>query len=118
MGVWAAPPPLGTFFGCHSFTSMPSQLGEQQVIHVGPHPESRTMKFVLAGSGFYVVDKPHNPQGAGWSDTFSVKVEGNELTVQRTDSRKGWGQDLELMAIPGLDVYTIHPVRDPPQRGL
>eukprot|EP00439_Symbiodinium_sp_Y106_P043322 s87_g5.t1 len=37
-----------------------------------------------------------NPQRPEWTDTFSVSVEGQKLTVKRTDQSAGWGQRVQI----------------------
>ena len=52
------------------------------------------------GAGYTVDPTPRNPQRAGWTDVFAATVHGDRLTVRRTDSAKGWGQPLQLLATP------------------
>ena len=46
---------------------------------------------------------PLNRQDPRWSDSFSTSVTGKTLTVTRTDSKSGWGQNLILEAITQTD---------------
>ena len=43
---------------------------------------------------------PVNKQEPHWTDRFAVAINGRELSVWRTDSVSGWGQDLKLAYAP------------------
>ena len=43
-----------------------------------------------------IVDKNNWLNSESFGDTFSVKREGNELTVDRTDRSAGWGLNLRI----------------------
>ena len=47
---------------------------------------------------------PLNKQDPRWSDSFSTSVSGRTLTVTRTDSKSGWGQNLILEAMTQIDA--------------
>ncbi len=64
----------------------------------------------LPRENMYISDVPVNPQKVTWSDTFSASVSGNTLTVRRTDSRRGWNQDLVLRTITNPQDKPVPPV--------
>lgn len=64
-------------------------------IYVGSS-NSNPKIITLPDVGINVSSTPTNYQDPNWSDTFSVSVSGNQLTVTRVDQNSGWGQILEL----------------------
>ena len=66
----------------------------------GDGGKSNFATATLPGLGYTVDPTPRNPQLAGWTDVFAVTVRGDQLTVRRMDSAKGWGQPLQLLATP------------------
>ena len=72
----------------------------EYMIHVGS--SSTNPKVVtLPTTGLSVSNSPINYQNPEWSDRFSTEVNGDQLTVTRTDDNSGWEQNLQLRAIAG-----------------
>lgn len=81
-----------------------AQIGE----HLGRHAallcetitvgqsSSATKEVELPRADLHCQDAPRNPQRPEWTDTFSVSVEGQKLTVKRTDQSAGWGQRVQI----------------------
>ncbi|CAE7249041.1 PDIL1-3 [Symbiodinium sp. CCMP2592] len=81
-----------------------AQIGE----HLGRHAAllcetitvgqsaSATKEVELPRTDLHCQDAPRNPQRPEWTDTFSVSVEGQKLTVKRTDQAAGWGQRVQI----------------------
>ena len=67
-------------------------------IHVGSS-NSKEKVVTLPHSDMTVNNLQVNAQNPSWGDRFSVKVNGNQLTVTRTDANAGWGEDLYLEGI-------------------
>ena len=81
---------------------------------INPLNNTDTRKFYIGGSGTNIkkvsfpginLDEYHipseavpgdNPQNPGWGDKFKITRNGNSLSVQRTDSGSGWGQQLSF----------------------
>lgn len=77
-------------------------------IHVGP--SNTNNKVVTLPHNDMTVNKWQvNAQNPGWGDRFSVKVNGNQLTVTRTDANAGWGEDLYLEGIVQPDPSKVGP---------
>ena len=77
-------------------------------IHVGP--SNTNNKVVTLPHNDMTVNKWQvNAQNPGWGDRFSVKVNGNQLTVTRIDANAGWGEDLYLEGIVQPDPSKIGP---------
>ena len=79
-------------------------------IYVG-NSNSPTKTVTLPASGMTVYPTAINPQDPSWSDRFSVSVDGDQLTVTRTDQKSGWGQQLQLQGIEdssGFKDYTLN----------
>ena len=95
----------GACWGGDEWVFMPPRLG---LIDVGPHAdgagEPKTMKLpdalkqaLALDSAVVVSGRPANQQGEGWTDTFAVDVNGDEMMVRRLDAGETtWGQDLVL----------------------
>jgi hypothetical protein len=64
-------------------------------IYVG-NSRNNTKTVNLPHDDMIVSPLPINQQNKRWGDQFSVKVNGNQLTVKRTDAYYGWGQRLVL----------------------
>lgn len=77
-------------------------------IHVG---SSKSMQKIvtLPNSDMTVNNLQVNAQNPSWGDRFSVKVNGNQLTVTRTDANVGWGEDLYLEGIVQPDPSKVGP---------
>ena len=79
-------------------------------IFVG-NSNSGSKTITLPASGMTVYPTAINPQNPSWSDRFSVSVDGDQLTVTRTDQNIGWGQQLQLQGIKdssGFKDYTLN----------
>lgn len=79
-------------------------------IYVG-NSNSPTKTVTLPASGMTVYPSAINPQNPAWSDRFSVSVDGDQLTVTRSDQKSGWGQQLQLQGIKdasGFKDYTLN----------
>lgn len=70
------------------------------ILNVGPS-DSNKKSITLPETGMVVDPNPVNRQNLEWSDRFSVSVDGNTLTVTRTDSNVGWSQELQLRGAKG-----------------
>mmetsp|Transcript_90421 Transcript_90421/g.251324 ORF Transcript_90421/g.251324 Transcript_90421/m.251324 type:complete len:620 (-) Transcript_90421:98-1957(-) len=55
-----------------------------------------TKEIELPRHGMHCTGTPRNPQRPEWTDSFSAAVEGQQLTVTRTDRQEGWLQMLQL----------------------
>lgn len=77
-------------------------------IHVGPSNTNNKV-VTLPHNGMSVNKWQVNQQNMGWGDRFSVKVNGNQLTVTRTDANAGWGEDLYLEGIVQPDASKVGP---------
>lgn len=70
------------------------------IINVGSS-SSNPKVVTLPENGLTVNPEPINVQNPSWNNTFNVSVNGNKLTVTRTDQNSGWGQNLQLRAVLG-----------------
>ena len=77
-------------------------------IHVGSS-NSKEKVVTLPNSDMTVNNWQVNAQNPSWGDRFSVKVNGNQLTVTRTDANAGWGEDLYLEGIVQPDPSKVGP---------
>lgn len=77
-------------------------------IHVGSS-NSKEKVVTLPNSDMTVNNWQVNAQNPSWGDRFSVKVNGNQLTVTRTDANVGWGEDLYLEGIVQPDPSKVGP---------
>jgi len=66
-----------------------------ETIDIGQGPNNLN-QVTLPRTGMKCGNEPRNPQRPEWTDKFSAKVEGNQLTVSRSDSPAGWQQLLQL----------------------
>ena len=89
------------------------------LITVGTSPSSNTKTITLDSTsttpsadsydGMMVYPDPYlNGEPSHYSDTFSTSVSGTTLTVTRTDSSGGWGQDLQLKAVRALTLDSVN----------
>ena len=77
-------------------------------IHVGT--SNTNNKVVTLPHNDMTVNKWQvNAQNPGWGDRFSVKVNGNQLTVTRIDADAGWGEDLYLEGVVQPDASKVGP---------
>jgi hypothetical protein len=68
---------------------------EEEIITVGSSDKS-TKEVTIPDGNWEVDSTPVNKQDPNWPDTFDATIDGNILTVTRTDWTAGWGQQLEL----------------------
>ena len=68
---------------------------EEEIIKVGTSDKS-TKEVTIPDGNWEVDSTPVNKQDPTWPDTFDATIDGNKLTVTRTDWSAGWGQQLEL----------------------
>jgi len=68
---------------------------EEEIITVGSSDKS-TKKITIPDGNWKVDSTPVNKQDPTWPDKFNATIDGNILTVTRTDWSAGWGQQLEL----------------------
>eukprot|EP00036_Acanthoecidae_sp_10tr_P011503 CAMPEP_0182927096 /NCGR_PEP_ID=MMETSP0105_2-20130417/13165_1 /TAXON_ID=81532 ORGANISM="Acanthoeca-like sp., Strain 10tr" /NCGR_SAMPLE_ID=MMETSP0105_2 /ASSEMBLY_ACC=CAM_ASM_000205 /LENGTH=221 /DNA_ID=CAMNT_0025065023 /DNA_START=35 /DNA_END=700 /DNA_ORIENTATION=- len=61
-----------------------------------------TLPNNLPWSDYQMSTEPLNEQGDGWTDAFSAEMNGNDLTIRRTDQEAGWAQPLRLAAFRNL----------------
>tara|TARA_B100000886_G_scaffold106371_1_gene70924 strand:+ start:8753 stop:12511 length:3759 start_codon:yes stop_codon:yes gene_type:complete len=71
--------------------------GDSMNITVG-NSGSNSKTVTLPQQNMTVSSAPVNTQNPNWRDTFRTSVSGNKLTVTRSDSSGGWGQQLVLKA--------------------
>jgi len=85
-------------------TQMSKEIAEHLVHHasmlcetidVGRSSDNKK-KVDLPRERMHCSSTPKNPQRVEWTDSFGASVEGKTLTVNRTDSRGGWDQMLQL----------------------
>lgn len=70
------------------------------IIDVGSS-ETNEKTVSLPTNGITVNASAINRQQSGWSDKFSIVVNGDKLTVTRTDQNTGWDQNLQLRGVKG-----------------
>lgn len=85
------------------FSSQNPESGGTLYIYVG-NSNTNTKTVTLTRSGLTVNPEPANRQESHWRDTFRTSVSGNTLTVTRTDSSGGWGQNLILSATTASNI--------------
>ena len=79
----------------------PSNKSNTKTFNIGPSG-TNIKKVPFSGINlkeYHIPDIPvpgDNVQGSGWSDKFKITIDGNSLSVQRTDSKSGWGQPLSF----------------------
>ena len=85
-----------------SFLEGMENAGESIDIEVG-NSNTNSKTVTLPHQNMTVSPIPINPEHEenNYSDTFEVSVSGNQLTVTRTDSPGGWGQQLVLKGTVG-----------------
>lgn len=66
-----------------------------ETIDIG-QSHNNTRSGALPRAKMHCSDTPRNPQRQEWSDRFHVEVVGQTATVQRSDSKDGWQQMLQL----------------------
>lgn len=76
-----------------NFVNLPMSSKDYE-INVGAS-SSATKTITMPDTNITVNPKPTNPQAPS-DNTFSVKVNGNQLTVKRTDKNAGWDYQLQL----------------------
>ena len=81
------------------FVSAPTSSKDYE-INVGSSSSS-TKTVTLPDTNIKVKPIPTNAQFPS-GNTFSVEVNGNQLTVKRTDKKSGWGFDLQLKGTKGI----------------
>lgn len=57
---------------------------------------SNTKEVELPRADLRCEDSPRNPQRPEWTDKFSVAVQGQSMTVKRTDKSTGWAQLVQI----------------------
>lgn len=65
-------------------------------VYIGNSYQDNVKKIELDRIGMIIGNKPTNTQSPNWKDTFSVTNDGKTISVRRTDSTTGWGQNLHL----------------------
>merc|ERR1711998_481176 len=82
---------LETYDGCHT-------------VYIGS-ADSNSPAVTVGNEYDTCSSEPLNEQQPTWGDTFDVVINGNSITVTRTDSDSGWGQGLEIeCCITDLDA--------------
>jgi len=82
-------------------------LEEEKIIKVGSSDKS-TKEVTIPDGNWEVDSTPVNKQDPTWPDKFNATIDGNILTVTRTDWSAGWSQQLELKITK--KEFTLEPI--------
>jgi len=90
------------------FFNIREGLIQEQEIDIGTSSLNTWIgKGVLNDNITTVSNIPISAEGVGWVAQFSATVNGNDLTVERTDGEgPGWGQHLKLLGTNGTQADT------------
>ena len=92
---------------------MSAPEGFYQEFYVGRSDTNSRIIAINEGQAGYETYKqiPPNhvivPVHTQYGDTFSGKIQGNHITVTRTDTKTGWGQELRVMVLRDFDASEI-----------
>jgi len=75
--------------------------------YVGPS-EQNSITLELPTDSIDCECIPNNKQQPTWTDTFKTSVSANKLTVERIDSKTGWGQPLKFNIVP-TNIVAVSP---------
>ena len=91
-------------FNCTGTVYYGKKYNTAETINITVGASGSNSKVVtLPKENMTVSSKPVNRQNPNWSDRFETSVKGNQLTVRRSDSNSGWGQNLILSATTKSD---------------